>query len=74
MTVNQRKKDRVISAVLTQLEMLQELAESVEETELANDLSAIFAKSLARYCDHKRTQLASQLAKPLDAALASGYG
>ncbi len=62
MSVDQQKRDRVITVVFTQMEMLQELAASVGDAELADDLSIAFAKALARYCDDKRAQLETRVA------------
>ncbi len=61
MTVAKSKKDRAMTAIFSQLEMLQELACDVEETELANDLSAVFANALVRYCHAKRLNLSAAI-------------
>lgn len=62
--MDQHKRDRAMTVVFNQLEMLQELAVGVGDSDLANDLSAAFAGALTRYCDHKRTELGAELNKP----------
>ncbi len=62
--MNQNKRDRTMSVVFGQLEMLQEMATGLGDTQLASDLSAAFAGALARYCDYKRTELGEKLSHP----------
>ncbi len=61
--MDQGKRDRTMAVVFNQLEMLQEMAVRIGDPELANDLSAAFSGTLARYCDHKRTELGTRLSQ-----------
>ncbi len=65
MHIGSFKRDRIMTAIFGQLEMLQELASKADDRELANDISAALADALTRYCDRKRGYLASQLADGL---------
>ncbi len=51
------KRDRVLSTIFGQLELLQEMAVEADEPALAQDLSAALANALFRYCDEKRHDL-----------------
>ena len=62
--MDQHKKDRAMTVIFNQLEMIQEMATGVGESELVTDLSIVFANALARYCDHKRVELGTRLDQP----------
>ena len=62
-----QNKDRIVSTIFGQLELLQELALKAEETELANDLSVALAGALFRLCDRKQPD-----ARPVVARNVSG--
>lgn len=61
MDFTQAKKDRVMSSIFGQLEMLQELAIEAGDATLAQDLSAAFANALTRYCDQKHLALSATI-------------
>lgn len=61
MDFTQAKKDRVMSSIFGQLEMLQELAIEAGDAALAQDLSSAFANALTRYCDQKHMALSAEI-------------
>ena len=56
-------RDRIVSTIFGQLELLQEMALKAEETELANDLSVALASALFRLCDRKQPDVSPAIAR-----------
>ena len=54
-------QDDLMTVIFNQLELLQELAIKAGDADLAQDLSATFARSLERYCEGKRASLSTKL-------------
>ena len=61
MDFTQARKDRVMSSIFGQLELLQELAIQAGDATLAQDLAVAFANALTRYCDEKHSVLSATI-------------
>ncbi len=53
--------DDAVMTILSQLDHLQGLANSVGDNQLAGQLEAVFHACLTRYCDSKHADLSTQM-------------
>ncbi len=54
-------QDELMNVIFGQLELLQGLAIKAGDADLAQDLSATFARCLERYCEIKRAALSDRM-------------
>jgi len=53
--------DDTIMNILAQLDQLQQLARSVGDQQLADQMEVVFNNCLTRYCDSKHADLSNQM-------------
>ena len=56
------KRDQTAQTIFSQLELLKEMAVSIDDNVLATELQTLLDRALSRYCEAKREALGATLA------------